>query len=109
MQEKAAHELVGRQRHEFAFVVVLIIPPAEGDRSVVEGHQAMIGDRHAMRIAAQIVQDLLWSAKGRLGIHHPLRSPQGSEVSGKAIGIGQGGKGREELEAPLRKGFLEQG
>jgi hypothetical protein len=55
MQEKAAHELVGRQRHEFAFVVVLIIPPAEGDRSVVEGHQAMIGDRHAMRIAAQIV------------------------------------------------------
>src|SRR5215510_12992441 len=98
MQQKAAHELLGRQRHEFVFVVVTIVTPAKGDRSVVDGDQAMIRDRHAMGIAAEIVQDLVWAAKGRLGIHHPLGGPQRSEVSGKALSICQWGQSREELE-----------
>jgi hypothetical protein len=76
---------------------------------VVEGDQAMIGDSHSMCIPAQIVQDVLWSTKGRLGVDHPLCSTQGSEGSGKALGICKQGKSREELEATLRKGFLEQG
>src|SRR6266446_4973070 len=109
MQEKTAHELVGRQRHEFAFVVVVIVTPAEGDSSVVDGYQAMIGDRYSVCIAAQIIQYVLWAAKGRLGVDHPLCGAQRGEVGGKALGSRQRGKGREELEAPLRKRFLEQG
>src|SRR3979411_1596183 len=109
MQEETAHELVGRQPHEFAFVVVVVVTPAEGDSSAVDGYQAMIGDRHPMRIAAQIVQDLGWATKGRLGVDHPLGSTQRGEVGGKALGICKRSKGGEELEAMLRKGLVEQG
>src|SRR6266446_4907736 len=52
VEQKAAEELVSGQRHHFALVVVAIIPPVKGDRALVEGDEAVIGNRHAMSIAA---------------------------------------------------------
>jgi hypothetical protein len=32
----------------------------------------MVGDRHAMRIAGQVVQNMFWSAERPLGVDNPF-------------------------------------
>jgi hypothetical protein len=41
-----------RERHETLFVSTRIVFPAEGDTLSIEGDQAVIADRHAMRVPA---------------------------------------------------------
>ena len=66
MQQKAAKEFVDRQSHESLLVAVRRIAPAESDSASVEGDQPMVGDGHPVRVAAEIVQGMLGTAKGAL-------------------------------------------
>ena len=72
MQKEAAQELVERQGHEFLLVVVGRIAPAKGDLVIGKGDQAMIGDGHAMGVAAQILQHILGATEGAFQVHHPV-------------------------------------
>jgi hypothetical protein len=53
MEQKAAHELAGFQRHGFIASTTLlsVIFPSEAHIPSVEGKQALVGDRDAMGIA----------------------------------------------------------
>jgi hypothetical protein len=51
---------------------VTIILPAEPDLVVFDVQQAVVGDGDAVRIAAHVVEDLLRSSEGALGVDHPL-------------------------------------
>src|ERR1700676_1024127 len=72
MLQEAPKELVGVERHDALLTRVRVIFPAERDLSVGEVHDAVIGNRHTMRIACQILQHVCGSAEGRLRVHHPL-------------------------------------
>ena len=75
MQQEAAekfHGLEGQSAQPLAMLVILV---AKGYLAVVEGEQPLVGERHAMRIAGQILQDMLRGAERRPCIL-PITSPK---------------------------------
>ena len=54
VQKETTQELRGEKSHLALLATVSIILPAKGDELLVEGQQAMIGNRHAMGVAAEI-------------------------------------------------------
>jgi hypothetical protein len=59
---ETAEELACRKSHLPLLVAVSIVLPAEGHALAIEGQQAMITDRNAMRIPSQIAKHLGGSA-----------------------------------------------
>jgi hypothetical protein len=53
VRQEAAEERFRRQAHGFAAVAVVAVAPGEADSSVFTRQDAVIADRHSMRIAAQ--------------------------------------------------------
>src|SRR5664280_564010 len=72
VKKKSAQELICRNGHDFFLAAVSIVSPAEGDALVLEGHESMVGDSYSMSVAGQIVENVLGTAEGRLGIDHPV-------------------------------------
>jgi hypothetical protein len=60
MQQEAAHELIGLQGHGFVACVSVfaIVLPAEGDASIIQCHEARVGDGHPMGVANSTAQSL---------------------------------------------------
>ncbi|KXU96448.1 hypothetical protein CR51_22890 [Caballeronia megalochromosomata] len=56
-----------------------------GERDVIVGHarEAVVGDRHAVRVAVEIVKDLLWVTKRFLRVDNLFGVLQGSNVAAK--------------------------
>lgn len=79
MQQEATDELSSRKSHGALLIFAGVVFPTKGKVAVLECEQAMVGDGHAVGVAAQISQDLLWSTKGRLGVDDPLFGSQRSQ------------------------------
>ncbi len=105
VEQKPPNEFVGLERHHFQGVAIAIITPAKQHGTVLERHQTVITDGHAVGIAAQVVHNLVGRVKGGLGIDDPLLLPQRREEALKGTGIGQGGGVARKLElAPAMGG-----
>src|SRR5277367_1563420 len=50
----------------------LVVPVAEGDRVVLDGQNAPVADGDTMRVAGEVLEDLLRRAERRLGVDDPL-------------------------------------
>ena len=74
VQHEPAYEFFGGDGHRALHVSMSVIPPAERDVVAVESEQSMIRDGDAMRVAAEITQDLFGTAKGRFGMDDPFVS-----------------------------------
>jgi hypothetical protein len=59
MQQETAQELFRGQGHLPLLISVGIILPAEGDLVVLERHQAVVGDGHAMGVACEIAEHMM--------------------------------------------------
>jgi len=53
-------------------VAVGVVFPCEGNPATFQREQPAIGDGHAMGVARQIFEDLLWSTEWSFGVNHPL-------------------------------------
>ena len=71
VQEEAAEEVHGVEGHDALLAAVGIIAPAEADALAVEGGDAVVGDGHAVGVAAEIAQHMFGAAEGRLGMDVP--------------------------------------
>ena len=89
MDQKAADELVGVERHELVASVRLgpVILPFEGHALAVEGDEPAVGDRDPVRVAGEISEDSVGSAEGSLGIHHPFDLSQCGEAGFEGSGL----------------------
>ena len=58
MREKAAHELVGVQRHRLGLVLGAVVLPPKADAAIVAIEKTAVGDGDAMRVATEIFEDL---------------------------------------------------
>jgi hypothetical protein len=76
MQQEAAQKLIDRKSHPPLLVVVSGVAPVESDLAIRKGNQAMVGDGYAMRVAAQILEHMVWTPEGSFGIDHPVFSEQ---------------------------------
>src|SRR3974390_1639725 len=79
MPQETAREIFWRQGHGTALTVVRIVLPTKGDVIAIHGQKPMIRDGHAVGIAGQILQHVLWPAKGSLGINHPVFLKQSAQ------------------------------
>ena len=64
-----------------------IVFPAKRDPIILERHQSMVGDGDAVRIAGEIVQNMLGTAEGWLGIDDPVLLEELSKELAKATRI----------------------
>jgi hypothetical protein len=72
VDQESAQELICGERHDLLLATVRIVFPAKRDLIVLERNQSMIGDGDAVRIASEIVQNMLGTAEGGLGIDDPV-------------------------------------
>ena len=107
MQQEAAQEFIVRQTGEFLFVVMSRIAPAKGHLAIGKGNQAMVGDSHAMGVAAEIVQHKLGTTEGRFQVHHPGLSKQGPQPSREDLGFGEELEVFGKAELALLEGLAE--
>lgn len=91
----------GVEGHDFARRRVrAVVSVGESDLPAVAVEQAIVRDRHSMRIAADVVDHLARSGKGAFRIHDPLDGP---EVGARALPCGRIREWRQrpvEAEAP---------
>ena len=86
MEEKTPDKLMGLQAHGLHLIALAPIAIRKADAAVTDLPEAMIGNRDAVGIAAEIVENLGWSRAWLLGIHHPRLARELVEEVGKACG-----------------------
>ena len=72
VEQEAADELDRIEGHDLGAVVVFGVAPAKAHLAVNEIEKSAVGDGDAVSIASQILQHMLGSAEGRLGIDNPF-------------------------------------
>jgi hypothetical protein len=89
VEEEAAQELLHPQSHQALLVTVPGVSPAEGNLVVLKGDQTVIGDGHAVGVAAEITENLLGTAEGRLAVDHPVPSKERAEEGSEGLAFRQ--------------------
>ena len=83
MDHESAQELICRDHHDLLLAAMRIVFPAKRDLIIVERNQSMVGDGDAVGIASEIVQNMLGTAEGWLGIDDPVLAKELSEKFSK--------------------------
>jgi hypothetical protein len=60
-----------------------------------QGDQAVIGDRHAVGVTAEITENMFGAAEGRFAVDHPVVTEEGAEERSESLRF------REKLEVPV--------
>src|SRR6516165_665419 len=89
VEQKAANELGWCKRHELDARAVAVVLPAEGNMIIGDLDKAMIGDGDAVRIAAQVAQNLLRPGKRFLAVDHKIDLPDRRKVGRKSLRLYQ--------------------
>jgi hypothetical protein len=106
MQQEPTNEFVGLQGHGLLPVVIPTIFPGEGNLTVVDVEQTVIGDGHAMGIAAQVVEDVFGATEGWLGVNHPLSFSKWGQVLGESSRLPESlQRGKEPQLAGVKGGL----
>jgi len=84
VDQESAQELICGDGHDLLLAAVRIVFPAKRDSIILECNQSMVGDGDAVRIASEIVQNMLGTAEGWLGIDDPVLAKELSEKFSKA-------------------------
>lgn len=106
MQQEAADELLGRERHLAFFAAVRVVFPEERDLAVLHPDQAVIRDGDAMGVPRQIVQYVLRSAERLPYVHDPPVLVQQVQEARKRTRLGKSRQGSVKGElVPTEKAF----
>ena len=85
VEQEAVQELLDRQGHQALLVAVRGVSPAEGNLVPREGDQAVIGDRHAVGIAAEVTENMFGTTEGRFAVDHPVVTEEGAEERSESL------------------------
>ena len=83
-----------------------IIFPAKRDLAIGEVDDPVVGDGDAMRIAGQIVQNMLWPSERPLGIDDPVLAKQRAKEGSERPVLEPEVSSAWEESSPLRKARL---
>jgi hypothetical protein len=101
MEEKAADELGGVERHGLEPVAAFdaIVFPFEGDAVLVERNETRVGAGEATKVAGEIGEDGLRPGDRPFGVDEPRRAAQRRERGVEGVCCGERGDAAEEEEA----------
>ena len=80
------------KRHRLGFVLGAIILPPKADAAIAAIEKTAVGDGDAVRVAAEIVEDLRGAGKRAFGKDDPGRFRERFEIFGEGGQIAQPGK-----------------
>src|SRR5437773_12467365 len=103
MEQEAAEELARGDGHAVAVL------RGEADGVGGDGLEAVVGETHAVGVAAEVVEDLGGAAEGPLGMDDPLLVVELIEERAEGPRVGQVGDGPGELEFTALPGPRERG
>jgi hypothetical protein len=72
MKKEPSYELIGLDSHGLLFITIGIVPPAEGDITVIDFEDTIVTDSYPVGISAQILKDTLSSVERWLAIDNPF-------------------------------------
>ena len=52
---------------------------------MLESHEAVVGDGHAMRVAGEIAEHMMRTAEGGLGVDDPVLTEQGTQEGAESL------------------------
>ncbi len=107
MQQKTADEFAGRDGHDLLPIAVPIILPAETHRAILDIDEPVVGDGDTMRVAADVIEDLLGPCEGRLGVDHPVGLSKGRQIAPEGVALVEVLQGGEELQLARVEGLLK--
>ena len=107
MQQEAANKLIDIQAHHLLARVVAVIFPVKANLAIDAIDQTLVGNSYPMRIATQILKDLLRAAKRWLCVNYPLDLSYRSQIAGKSIGTLQCFQCVKKVQLPGVKGSLQ--
>jgi len=107
VQEESADELRGMDLLGAPLAASLVVLVAEDDVVVFHAQQALIGDRDAMGVTCEVLDDGLRSAKRFLGEDDPVLGAESIEEGLKADRVAEIFEGSVELELGLAVGAIE--
>jgi hypothetical protein len=84
------------------------ISPPECDFVIKKRDETAIGDRHSMRVGAQIAKHQFGSAEGWFAIDNPPRDEELTDETPKQLGLSQTPKSAVELKLSGGVGLLER-
>jgi hypothetical protein len=73
---------------------------------MLESHEAVVGDGHAMGVTGEIAEHMMRTAEGWLGVDDPVLTEQGAQEGAEGLLVGQGLKRSGEGELVLLKSTL---
>ena len=89
VEQEAADELDRIEGHDLDAVVVFGVAPAEAYLAVNEIEEPAVSDGDAVGVAGQVLQHMLGSAEGWLGIDDPLLGAQQAQQGVELTWFGQ--------------------
>ena len=88
-------------------MVVSGVAPPKGDLVVVECDQSMIRDGNAVGITTEVVEHILGTTEGWLGVDDPMFSKQWPEPRGEDLRLSEWRQIAGKVQLPLLKSRLE--
>jgi hypothetical protein len=109
VEQETAQELIDRERHQALLIAVSGVSPTKSNLVTGQGDKAMIGDGDAVRVAAQVSDNLLRAAEGWFAIDDPIVAEELPEKRGESLGLGEQLEIAVEAELAGGEGTLESG
>jgi hypothetical protein len=88
---------------------VRIVFPAERDLAGGKVHDPVIRDSDAMRVASQIVEDMLWPPERSLGVDYPILTEQRAQESMESFLFAEPFEASGKQQFAVTKSVLEPG
>ena len=87
VEEEAACEFVGVELHRAVLTGMGVIFPGEGDRLLIDGEEAVVGNGDAVGISSEILEGLRGPAERRLGVNGPVMASGLAQETIEGCGI----------------------
>ena len=107
VDQESAEKLFCGNSHDLLLAAVGIILPSERHSIILEANESMVGDRDAVGIAREIMQNMFGAAEGWLGVDDPVLSEELSQKSAEGTWFGESLKRAVELELVLLEELSE--
>ena len=107
MEQKSPDEFVRRKGHGFLLIVIAVVSPVEFHLAIFNVDNPMIRNGHSVRVAADIVHDLLRPSERWLGVDDPFRVSQRIEMIEESLPILERLKRSEEVQLVGVEGLLQ--
>ena len=108
IQGDSSREFKTLEGHALFAGFVLVVPVKEGDLTVFDLDEPVIGDGHPVGVSSQVLKNLFGSPKGLFGINNPLLLIQLVTESAKRTRILQFGDRTTKIEFTVIVGLLQR-